>query len=152
MRYTAEIKDNHITSEIKLADGVYDVEIKKRGASKTYEQVKKLWATIDDISRAEYGDVSQSTNIYLQILNMAGVRTDKVLIPEEAVKDLKKKTKALAVISRETINHKPYAVVNVCFAGISEMTKGEVANVIESAIRWATELGIESELRNESYR
>lgn len=152
MRYTAEIRDNRIINELNLADGIYDVEIRKKGASKTYEQVKKLWATIDDISRAEYGDVSQSTNIYLQILNMAGVRTDKVLIPEEAVKDLKKKTKALSVVSKETINHKPYAVVNVCFAGISDMNKGEVSNVIEAAIRWASELGIETELNNESYR
>ena len=77
---------------------------------------------------------------------MSGIRTDRILIPEVAVKDLKKKAKALNVMSKETINHQPYCLVNVCFAGISEMTKAEVSQVIETAIRWASELGIETEL------
>lgn len=146
MRLNAIIKDNQIVNKFDLEDGIYDLDIKPKGDSKTYEQVKKLWATIDDISRVEYGDVSQSNNIYLQILNMAGIKTDKVLMPEDAIKGLKRKVRALNVISRETINHQPYAVVNVCFTGISDMSKKEVANVIEVAIRWASELGIDTEL------
>lgn len=149
MRLNAIIKDNKIVNTFSLEDGVYDLDIKPKGESKTYEQVKKLWATIDDISRAENGDVSESINVYLQILQMAGVRTDKVLIPEEALKDLKRKTKALSVVSKETINHQPYVMVNVCFVGISEMSKKEVAQVIEVAIRWASELGINTELERE---
>ena len=122
------------------------MSIRPQGESKTYEQVKKLWATIDDISRVEYGDISQSVHIYILLLQMAGVRTDKVLIPEVAVNDLKKKARAVEIVSREVIDHQPYAVVNVCFAGISEMSKSEVASVIDCAIRWASELGIETEL------
>ena len=146
MRLNGTIKDNRIVNLIDLKDGVYDIEIKPKGDSKTYEQVKKLWATIDDISRNEYGDTSQSVNIYLQILQMAGVRTDKALIPEVALNDLQKKVKALNVVSKETINHEPYVVVHICLSGISEMSKKEVANVIEVAIRWASELGIDTEL------
>lgn len=146
MAYTAEIKDRCVINQFNLKDGVYEVNFKPKGKIKTYEQTKKLWATIDDISRAENGDISQSMNIYMNILKMAGVRTDKVLIPEVAIKDLKKKVKALEIVSKETVNHQPYCVVNVCLTGISEMTKSEVAQVIDVAIRWASELGIETEL------
>ena len=146
MKLNALVKSNYIVNKFDLEDGVYSIDLKKKGDSKTYEQVKKLWATIDDISRAEYGDISNSTHTYLQILSQAGVRTDKVLIPEVAVEDLRKKVKALDVVSRETVNHQPYAVVNVCLTGISEMSKSEVSQVIEVAVRWASELGIDTDL------
>ena len=150
MRLLATIKDNRIEDYINLKDGEYYLDIKSKGKTKSFEQVKKLWATIDDISRAEYGDISQSSNIYLNILQMAGIDTYKMMLPEKALDDLKKKTKAVGVISRETINHQPYLLVNVCLVGISEMNKYEVSQVIDCAIRWASELGIETELeRNE---
>lgn len=148
MRLHAVIKDCRIQNTFNLNDGVYSVDIRPISSARSYEQIKKLWATIDDISREEYGDISQSNNIYLQILQMAGIRTDRILIPEIAIDDLKKKAKAVNVVSRETVNHQPYALVNVCFTGISEMTKAEVSEVIETAIRWASELGIETELSN----
>ena len=144
MKSLAVVKNRQI--HIDLPDGVYDMDIRPKGDSKTYEQVKKLWATIDDISRAEYGDTRMAVHIYLLVLRMAGVRTDKVLIPEAAAPDLKRKARAMEIVSRETIDHTPYVVANVCFAGISEMNKKEVAAVIDSAIRWASELGIETEL------
>jgi len=150
MRSNAIIKEGQILNTFNLNDGVYHIDIRPVSSARSYEQIKKLWATIDDISREEYGDISQSNSIYLKILQMSGIRTDRILIPEIAVDDLKKKAKALEIVSRETINHQPYALVNVCFAGISEMTKVEVSSVIETAIRWASELGIDTELeRNE---
>lgn len=149
MKLNAIIKEKRITNLFDLEDGIYALDIKKKGDSKTYEQTKKLWATIDDISRKEYGDITQSNNIYLQILKMSGIRTDKVLIPEVAIQDLKKKTKALDIVSKENINHVPYVVVNVCFMGISDMSKKEVSQVIETAVRWASELGIDTDLKEE---
>ena len=146
MKLNVAIRNNQVKTPINVPDGLYEVSIKQKGDSKTYEQVKKLWATIDDISRDQFGDVSQSNNIYLQILDMAGVRTDKWLIPKEAVKDLKKKVKALNIVSEEKIDGIEYTIVNLCLTGISDMSKMEVANVIEVAIRWASELGIETEL------
>ena len=151
MKLNAIIKNQRIETLISMPDGVYELNIREKGDVKTYEQVKKLWATIDDISRFEYGDISQSSNIYLQILDMAGVRTDKLLIPKEAINDLKKKVRALSVVSEEMINHIPYAMVNVCLSGISDMSKKEVANVIECAIRWASELGIDTDLERNTY-
>lgn len=150
MRLNAVIENQRITNRFDLPDGVYDLDIKPKGKSKTYEQAKKLWATIDDISRHEYGDVSQSTNIYLQILMMAGIRTVVIPLPEDAVESFRKKVKALGIISRETVNHQPICFCRVCPTGISDMTKKEVSDVIECAIRYASELGIESELENEN--
>lgn len=146
MRLNVTIEDNHIKNKFDLPNGIYDIELKPKGEAKTYEQVKKLWATIDDISKHEYGDSSQSTNIYFQILAMAGIRTDKLLIPAEAYKDLKKKVRAISIVSNEVINHIPHYIVQVCLTGISDMNKQEVSSVIETAIKWCSELGIETEL------
>lgn len=146
MKLNAIIKDQKIETLISMPDGVYELNIREKGDAKTYEQVKKLWATIDDISRSEYGDISQSSNIYLQILDMAGVRTDKIWIPSEAIKDFKKKVRALSIVATDVVNHVDYSLVNVCLSGISDMNKKEVANVIECAIKWASELGIDTEL------
>lgn len=145
MKCTAIIKDRHIISEIDMADGVYDIDIKEKDKSRTYEQIKKLWAMIDDISRHEYGDVSQSELIYFQILQMSGIETNKIIIHESAVNDLRKKVRSLRIVSRETISHQPYAVCQVCLKGISEMSKTELSKVIETAVRWCGELGIEIE-------
>ena len=94
MKFTVEIKDCRLLTPLKLSDGVYEIDVRKKGEAKTYEQVKKLWATIDDISKEQYGDVSQSMNIYMQILHTAGVRTEKLLIPAGAVGDMKASGKA----------------------------------------------------------
>lgn len=146
MKLSAIIKDKKIIDTLDFEDGIYDIEIKQKGDSRTLEQIKKLWATIDDISRAEYGDTSQSKSIYLQILNMSGVQTSKLLMKEEALDLFKKKVRAYEIVSKEVVNHIPYVNVNCCFVGISEMSKREVANVIESAIRYASEVGVETEL------
>lgn len=146
MKTLIKVEDNRIVSDIGLDNGVYEVRIKEKDVTHSYEQIKKLWATIDDISRAEYGDVSESETIYFQILNMAGVTTYKYLVPTASVNQLRKKVRALKEISHETIDHQAYSMVNICLKGVSEMSKKEVSQVIETTIRWATELGVQTEL------
>ena len=146
MKSSVTIKDGKITDLFNLDDGSYDIDIKMKSSARTYEQIKKLWATINDISRADYGDISESENIYFQILQMAGVRTDEVILPEEALKDFRKKVRTLRVISHEIINHRPMVLVNACMCGISEMNKKELSSVIETTIRYANEKGIKTEL------
>lgn len=148
MRTTVKVKDHTIQSRVDLPDGFYDMDIKEKDRSRTYEQIKKLWATIDDISRAEYGDVSQSESIYFHILQMSGIDTYKIPIPENALADFRKKVKSLRVLTGEVVNGQPYVVVQVCLKGISEMSKKELSQVIDTAIRWCAELGIESELHD----
>lgn len=146
MRSNVNIKEGYITSKINLPDGMYEIDVREKEMSKSYEQVKKLWATIDDISKHEYGDTSESKHIYFQILNMAGIDTAKLLVPEKALPYLQKKFRATDVISHEVINHTPHAIVNVCYKGLSEMSKREASSVIETAIKWCNEIGINTDL------
>lgn len=146
MKSIIEVKDRRIVSTMNLDDGAYEVKIKEKDVTHTLEQIKKLWATIDDISRKEYGDISESETIYFQILNMAGVKTYKYVIPTASIKDFRKKVRSMKVISDEVIDHQAVSVVNVCLKGVSEMSKKEVSQVIETTVKWASELGIETEL------
>lgn len=143
MKCDVAIKNNKITSTINLEDGIYELNIREKDKSRTYEQIKKLWATIDDISRADYGDTSQSQNIYFQILQMSGIQTEKIILPERALEPFRRKVRTLNVIGYEVVNHQPMVLVNACMKGISEMSKKELANVIETTIRYASEKGIE---------
>lgn len=146
MKATICIENNMVVSQINLPDGYYDITIKQKDVSKTVAQCRKLWATVDDISRHEYGDVSESGLIYLQILERAGVDTYGGIIAEEGFEQLKKKTRAITILSKEVINHREYINYRACFKGISEMSKKQVSEVIDTAIRWCAELGIETEL------
>ena len=146
MKSNVWIKNGKIDSTFNLTDGYYEINIREKDTSRTYEQIKLLWATINDTSRADYGDISESENIYFQILQMAGIRTDEIILPEEALEDFKKRVRTLRVIGREVINHQPMVLVNVCMCGISEMSKKELSQVIETTIRYANEKGITTEL------
>ena len=146
MKSMCELKDCKIVSKFNLPNGIYEVSIKEKDKSRTYEQIKKLWATIDDISRADYGDTSQSTNIYFQILQMAGVQTEKIILKEKSYKAFKKKVRTCNVIGQEVIEHEVWLIVNACMCGISEMSKKELSNVIEATIKYASERGIVYEI------
>lgn len=142
MKSLLKVKDNKIISDINLPDGTYEADIKKKDKSHTIEQIKKLWATIDEISKAQCGNTSMSEQIYFQILSMSGVETTKFAIDERALDDLRKKVRTLVVIGKEIVNHKPYAIVNVCLKGVSEMSKSQVSKIIETTIQYGSELGI----------
>lgn len=143
MKKYLEIKDGKVNNLINLPNGTYDCEIKIKDKSHTIEQIKKLWATIDEISKAQYGNTSMSEEIYFHILQISGVETTKFAIREEAVKDLQKKVRTLIVIGKEVINHIPYSIVNVCFKGVSEMSKSQVSKIIETTIQYGSELGLD---------
>ena len=150
MKSTITIKDKKVTSNLDLEDGVYAISITKKGDEKSLEQVKKLWATCSDIAEALYGLKSEKDKVYMQILKMAGVRTYKLVLEENALETFmnNRNVKCVSVLSREVVNHRPMALVEVCMTGISEMDKKEVSRVIEECCRYAVECGIEPQVRN----
>lgn len=146
MKTFLEVQDNRVINTIALADGKYDVEIKTKDKSHTIEQIKLLWATIDEISKAQCGNTSMSEDIYFQILQTSGVATQKLAIREDCLKDFKKKVRTLKLIGNEVIDHQPYVIVNACFKGVSEFTKQELSKAIETTIMLASEFGISNDL------
>lgn len=149
MKTIVNVKDKQVISVLNLEDGTYNISINKRCDDKTVKQVKGLWATIDDISEKLYGDKSRSEGIYHQILHMAGQRTEKVIIEELALDDFKKVVKSIDVVSREVVNGKPMCVCDVCLVGVSEMSRREVIQVIDSCVRYALECGVEPQIGKE---
>jgi len=144
MRSQVVIKDNKVTSTLNLPDGTYNINISKISDDKTLDQVRKLWATIGDISTNLYGNTSEKDNIYLQILKMAGQRTYQLTMEEDVLDAFikNKSIKCLSVKSREVVHHKVYVLCEVVMTGISEMDRKEVSKVIDVACRWCDELGI----------
>lgn len=150
MKTIVNVRDHRIVSEMNLEDGAYNISIHKMCDDKTYQQVKKLWATIDDISTRLYGDRSQAQQIYMQILHMAGKRTEKLIVDEDALPVLSRHVKSLAVVYRDVVNGVPKCLVDVCLEGISEMSRKEVSAVIDSCINYAIECGVDPQIERES--
>lgn len=146
MKTIVNIKDKQCISVLNLEDGTYNISINKRCDDKTVKQIKGLWATIDDISEKLYGDRSGADLIYHQILHMAGQRTEKMVIEEIALNDFRKVVKSIEVKSREVVNGKPMCVCDVCLVGVSEMSKKEVTQVIDSCVRYALECGVDPQI------
>lgn len=144
MKSIVQIKDKKVIDSVNLEDGQYRLSIEKVCDSKTLEQTRKLWATCSDISQKLYGNKSEKESVYIQILKMAGQRTFKLMIMEDAIEDLKKQkgVKCISVLSRDVINHTPYAYIDVCMTGISDMDKKEVSQVIDCACKYADEVGV----------
>lgn len=146
MKTYLEIRDGKVLNTINLPNGTYDCDVKIRDRSHTLQQIRYLWKLIDEISKKEYGNTSQSEEIYFKILQMSGVQTYKIPILEEAVNDLRKKVRTLVVIGNEVVEHKAYAIVQVCLKGISEMSKKELSSVIETCVMWCSELDIPTDI------
>lgn len=144
MKSTIVIKDKQVTSSMNLEDGVYNISIEKKCKDKTLDQTRKLWATCSDISEKIYGTKDNKDIIYLQVLRMAGIRTYQLTIDEYAIDEFKKQkgVKCVSVIARETVNHKPMALIEACMTGISDMDRKEVSKVIDACCRYADEVGV----------
>lgn len=151
MKSIVHIKDKQIVSLLNLEDGEYRISIEKKCDDKTLDQTRKLWATCSDISEKIYGTKAEKDVIYLQILRMAGQRTYRLTLEEDALEEFKKQKgiKAVSILSRDIINHKPYVYVEVCMSGISEMDKKEVSQVIDACCRYAEEVGVIPQVKDE---
>lgn len=142
MKTIFEVKNGKVINSIDVKDGTYVGSLNQKQNDKTQEQIRKLWATIDEISKKVNGNKNDNMSIYFQILLDSGQHNFKVVIPETALDDFKRNVRCLRVLSREVVNHRPMVVVETCMVGVSEMDKKEVAQVIKTCIRYADEIGV----------
>jgi len=151
MKSTIQIKDKKVQSSLNLEDGTYRISIEKKCDDKTLDQTRKLWATCTDISEKIYGNKQDKDVVYLQVLRMAGQRTFRLTIEEDAIDEFKKQNgiKCVSILSRDVINHRAMAYIEVCMSGISDMDKKEVSKVIDACCHYADEVGVISQLERE---
>lgn len=125
-------------------DKEYEITVREYKDNRSKRQNDKLWAIINDICMKQDGNLRNADDLYLQLLEMAGAKHLIVSIPYEARKDLLKVVRSIKTLDVFTEDGVTYATVCL-FYGSSSMNTKEMGNLIETAINYAYELGVDTE-------
>ena len=123
---------------------VYEVSAKESRFSRTQAQNRKLQRIINMICMEQDGNLQNRDKLYLQLLEMSGAKCEEITIRYDAIQDFAMLVKDLRVRSITLVNNVLYATVDV-FHGSSKMDTKEMSKLIETAINYAYQLGVDVE-------
>lgn len=139
-----QVEGANLSTVESLENTLYQVEIKKPYRKRSLEQNAYLWALIGEICLVENGDTIDKEDTYLRLLEMSGAKSITLTMKTEAIPMLKKSVKHIKVLQEVMYHHTPYSVVEV-YQGSSTFDTKEMTNLIETTLKYASEIGIETE-------
>lgn len=125
-----------------MEDGEYMVTIEPKKKKRTLEQNRYFWALIGEIAKKEDGDLRNTDLLYTTLLQMSGAKYETMIIKHEALEGFKKLVRHVKVIKQQVINHELYDTAYV-FYGSSTFSSSEMADLIDTTLRYAEEAGVE---------
>lgn len=136
------VLENQIYYDLELELGKdYEIEIKEWKSERTKRQNAKLWAIIHDISKVWNED---SIDVYCKLLQSTGAKYEDIVGTEEVEESLRKSFRALKVLRPFIQKGKKYYVYR-CFIGSSKFNRDEMGLLIDKAIEWASECGLNTD-------
>ena len=128
----------------ELTDELYTIEIKKPKSRKTLSQNNFAWQLMTEIAR-ELAIYPSPEEVYMQLLKMAKIRIDYLMVPDfkDAIDSIKQVNRI--VIEREkNVSKRGMPMVTLeCYKGISRFDKDEMQRFIEVLLNYASEVGID---------
>lgn len=126
----------------ELKQGDYVVTIEKLTNKRSLNQNSLLWKLIGEINEEINGvrSTAEDENIYCQVLQMASVKCDYFQCLPETVQRLKELYRVVEVYERSS-----QSVFCKCYIGISQMDTIQASAVIDQALRYADEVGINTD-------
>ena len=128
----------------ELTDELYTIEIKKPKSRKTLAQNNYAWQLMTEIAR-ELAIYPSPEDVYMQILKMAKIRVDYLMVPDykDAIDSIKQVNRI--VIEREkNVSKRGMPMVTLeCYKGMSRFDKDEMQRFIEVLLNYASEVGID---------
>lgn len=122
----------------------YQFEIKEIKSKRSIEQNKKLWAIIRDLSKEMEDD---EMNIYCHLLEDTNAKYVWLKGLKETKEDLLRAYRAVKI----TRYDEEELAIFKCYEGSSKFTINEMYQLIEKAIEWANELGINTDYLDKVY-
>lgn len=116
----------------------YLIELKKPKDKRTLQQNKYMWKLIHEIAKKQMQD---DMDIYINALEESNAKYEYLMGLPSIQDELKKNFRAVKPVRLEIHNGKEF-VVYKCFIGTSKFDKEEMSMVLETILRYATELGI----------
>lgn len=135
---------NMATIEELDKEKMYAIDITDINKKRSLNQNNKLWALITDICKKEDGNASDKENKYLNLLEMAGIKTNILSIEKVAIEDFKRYSKArkINVLDEfKSVTGKENAVIEVIY-GSSTFNTAEMSQLINAALTYADEIGL----------
>ena len=135
----------------ELPKGFCELEVNKVKKTRSLSQNAMLWKLIGDISFKLNGcrTAVNDTKIYTEILKNAGAKTEVFSLKKDALDEFIVRTGDM--FRAYSINHEWKAksgewwVLIHAYYGSSAMTTEEMSRVIEEALKYASEAGIDTE-------
>ena len=123
----------------------YEVDIKEYKSKRSLEQNRYLWKLITEIAKVENGGITNQDNItetYTNLLEKANAKFEFILCPPDAIKEFKKRFRAIRINGTVIIKTVEYTQLQV-FYGSSTMNTKEMSHLIDCVLDYAYEVGIE---------
>lgn len=128
-----------ITELLKLdMEKSYMVEVKEPKSKRSLEQNKMLWSLIHAIAKETH---QNDNEIYCALLEKADALSDYVITATEMEDALRKSFRGARFVKMQEVNNK-YCYVYKVYIGSSKMNTAEMAELLDTAIQIASELGI----------
>lgn len=119
-------------------DKVYEIHIKEPRNQRTLRQNKMLWKLIHAIAKATGHDDNE---IYCSLLEKADALSDYIITATEMEDALRKAFRGVMFMRTQEVNNKECYVYKV-YLGSSKMNTKEMTELLDMAIRIATEYGV----------
>lgn len=122
----------------------YEVDIKEYKSKRTLQQNSYLWALITEITKAQNGGIANQDNItvtYCNLLEKANAKFEFILCSPDAIKEFKKRFRAIRINGTIIIKNVEYTQLQV-FYGSSTMNTKEMSQLIDTTLDYAYEVGV----------
>ena len=124
----------------------YSIEVRAVKSKRSLEQNRLLWGLIRQIDEAENGKATAqgSHAIYITLLEMADAKVDFIASLPEAESLLRQSFRAVKFIQQFKQGNRVMNLYKVV-SGSSKMNTKEMANLIDVALDYAAQAGIDTE-------
>lgn len=129
-----------------IESGEYGITFDTPKRSRTLDQNALLWALIGEICQSENASSNDTWEMYCELLRMAKAKYTYIQVVKDGYDSLAKEKGIRAVEPLGTfVNEKGIEWVKCrVFLGTSQMTTEEIGIVIDKAIEYASQLGIDT--------
>lgn len=125
-----------------MEDGEYMITIEPKKKKRSLDQNRYFWALVGEIAKKENGDLKDVDDLYTNLLMMSGAKYETVIIRHEALDRFKSLVKHVKVMDQRIVNHELYDTV-YAFYGSSTFNTSEMADLIDTTLKYASEVGVE---------
>lgn len=119
----------------------YTLEINELKSKRTGLQNRYFWKLVDEIDIKINGHRKEKMNLYIQLLEMADVKSTYLQVLEEALEIVTNNFRTYKIIEHRIVNGKDTVMVKV-WDGQSKFNTTEMASLIDVTLDYAEQVGV----------